>query len=125
RRCRSGWTYWPFTRWGLVTRSTRLRPTRYNSLTTFFFFSSRRRHTSCLSDWSSDVCSSDLAEATAGGQVVRKREWLRCTDPEAKIGRASCRERGWIAVGAVAPRKQRESSAAKGRTGLPKRRIRR
>src|SRR5215831_9864895 len=26
----------------------------------FFFFSSRRRHTSCLSDWSSDVCSSDL-----------------------------------------------------------------
>src|SRR5438045_7438775 len=29
----------------------------------FFFFSSRRRHTRCLSDWSSDVCSSDLAEA--------------------------------------------------------------
>src|SRR5947199_2166224 len=26
----------------------------------FFFFSSRRRHTICLSDWSSDVCSSDL-----------------------------------------------------------------
>src|SRR5438045_7882385 len=25
-----------------------------------FFFSSRRRHTICLSDWSSDVCSSDL-----------------------------------------------------------------
>src|SRR5947199_1683674 len=24
-----------------------------------FFFSSRRRHTICLSDWSSDVCSSD------------------------------------------------------------------
>src|SRR5947199_299062 len=24
-----------------------------------FFFSSRRRHTRCLSDWSSDVCSSD------------------------------------------------------------------
>src|SRR5947199_4775481 len=28
-----------------------------------FFFSSRRRHTRCLSDWSSDVCSSDLAFA--------------------------------------------------------------
>src|SRR5437899_9571826 len=28
--------------------------------TFFFFFSSRRRHTRCLSDWSSDVCSSDL-----------------------------------------------------------------
>src|SRR5437899_5861213 len=25
-----------------------------------FFFSSRRRHTRCLSDWSSYVCSSDL-----------------------------------------------------------------
>src|ERR1039458_2315713 len=31
-----------------------------------FFFSSRRRHTRCLSDWSSDVCSSDL-----GGIVGR------------------------------------------------------
>ena len=26
-----------------------------------FFFSSRRRHTRSLCDWSSDVCSSDLA----------------------------------------------------------------
>ena len=25
-----------------------------------FFFSSRRRHTRLVSDWSSDVCSSDL-----------------------------------------------------------------
>src|SRR5207245_6360716 len=25
-----------------------------------FFFSSRRRHTICYRDWSSDVCSSDL-----------------------------------------------------------------
>src|SRR3989304_4916934 len=25
-----------------------------------FFFSSRRRHTRCSRDWSSDVCSSDL-----------------------------------------------------------------
>src|SRR5205814_7056235 len=31
----------------------------------FFFFSSRRRHTRCLSDWSSDVCSSDLLTAWA------------------------------------------------------------
>src|SRR5438093_8752228 len=29
----------------------------------FFFFSSRRRHTRLVSDWSSDVCSSDLKEA--------------------------------------------------------------
>src|SRR5215467_14821501 len=29
----------------------------------FFFFSSRRRHTRLQGDWSSDVCSSDLAAA--------------------------------------------------------------
>src|SRR5438132_4296177 len=29
-----------------------------------FFFSSRRRHTRSLCDWSSDVCSSDLAFAS-------------------------------------------------------------
>src|SRR5205809_391029 len=28
----------------------------------FFFFSSRRRHTRCSRDWSSDVCSSDLLD---------------------------------------------------------------
>src|SRR6266496_2998165 len=31
-----------------------------------FFFSSRRRHTRSLRDWSSDVCSSDLKLATVG-----------------------------------------------------------
>src|SRR5262249_56081385 len=30
------------------------------AVTWFFFFSSRRRHTRLASDWSSDVCSSDL-----------------------------------------------------------------
>src|SRR2546422_4948777 len=30
-----------------------------------FFFSSRRRHTRCSRDWSSDVCSSDLSSAGA------------------------------------------------------------
>src|SRR5476649_671718 len=37
----------------------------------FFFFSSRRRHTRSLCDWSSDVCSSDLRRA--GGDVSRHR----------------------------------------------------
>src|SRR5476649_2226099 len=31
----------------------------------FFFFSSRRRHTRSLCDWSSDVCSSDLKASSA------------------------------------------------------------
>src|SRR6266498_4259548 len=33
-----------------------------------FFFSSRRRHTRCGRDWSSDVCSSDLVRGA--GDVV-------------------------------------------------------
>src|SRR2546426_5727743 len=34
----------------------------YSSRVSCFFFSSRRRHTRLQGDWSSDVCSSDLAE---------------------------------------------------------------
>src|SRR5204862_5917759 len=85
----------------------------------FFFFSSRRRHTSSLRDWSSDVCSSDLetiaqscgrAVAAMGrpGPGVRRRRApfagkycpLRAGHDGvrgvggAEIGRASCRERG-------------------------------
>src|SRR5690554_5473685 len=37
----------------------------------FFFFSSRRRHTRCGRDWSSDVCSSDLVN-NAGSQCFRR-----------------------------------------------------
>src|SRR5215213_729649 len=38
----------------------------------FFFFSSRRRHTRLVSDWSSDVCSSDLDEgANTLGNTAR------------------------------------------------------
>src|SRR6266516_6845994 len=36
----------------------------------FFFFSSRRRHTRSYGDWSSDVCSSDLIGETPGHDVV-------------------------------------------------------
>src|SRR5437899_7850867 len=42
----------------------------------FFFFSSRRRHTRCLSDWSSDVCSSDLTRVTrADAPKVLEYKW--------------------------------------------------
>src|SRR2546429_36387 len=34
---------------------------RVEEILSFFFFSSRRRHTRCSRDWSSDVCSSDLS----------------------------------------------------------------
>src|SRR5436305_4540611 len=85
-----------------------------------FFFSSRRRHTRCGRDWSSDVCSSDLqlAAGKGDGEIL---EWInanakhkrapweieqwsefhehRGPDSDAEtlaffeIGRASCRER--------------------------------
>src|SRR3989442_12578756 len=35
-----------------------------SALAIVFFFSSRRRHTRCGRDWSSDVCSSDLKNRT-------------------------------------------------------------
>src|SRR5687768_18178601 len=88
--------------------------------TFFFFFSSRRRHTRCSRDWSSDVCSSDLVAKRVDGVmtplgpaqefqvVVEGQENMSVADRTAlvefqqkavrlqravKIGRASCRER--------------------------------
>src|SRR5215213_11200087 len=43
----------------------------------FFFFSSRRRHTRLVSDWSSDVCSSDLRLR------VQRAQRANCLDSEA------------------------------------------
>src|SRR5437763_9131936 len=40
-----------------------------------FFFSSRRRHTRYIGDWSSDVCSSDLGRASASRFPARRRRW--------------------------------------------------
>src|SRR5437899_12243703 len=40
------------------------------SISVWFFFSSRRRHTRCLSDWSSDVCSSDLGLLGVKGWTI-------------------------------------------------------
>ena len=85
----------------------------------FFCVSSRRRHTMLVSDWSSDVCSSDLGgfEGDLNFKLIEKFPWgtpfaefqnfeaaLRgsratqddetwCADSRGQIGRASCRER--------------------------------
>src|SRR5690554_6956033 len=40
-----------------------------------FFFSSRRRHTRCGRDWSSDVCSSDLP-LTSGQLSLKNALWF-------------------------------------------------
>src|SRR5438105_5860832 len=45
--------------WAAVSTRASLMPRTFNCLR--FFFSSRRRHTRSTRDWSSDVCSSDLA----------------------------------------------------------------
>src|SRR2546429_6188802 len=85
-----------------------------------FFFSSRRRHTRCSRDWSSDVCSSDLPgdqgktlslnvpRITVGHVLHSELQQIRSSrlerleakentrdpaDSLIEIGRASCRER--------------------------------
>src|SRR5256885_15498207 len=73
----------------------------------FFFFSSRRRHTRLQGDWSSDVCSSDLAPRqahVAGG--ARPSHGSR-TNRSGGIGRASGRGRGEISVGAGSLKKKK------------------
>src|SRR5207245_7787310 len=47
-----------------------------------FFFSSRRRHTRCYRDWSSDVCSSDLELPKGEKSIVR---WELTPDGEGTI----------------------------------------
>src|SRR5436305_4434730 len=99
-----------------------------------FFFSSRRRHTRCGRDWSSDVCSSDLiVYSRSGGKdrlarlyqpagsgpfpavlQVHGGAWNNKdrTDGQntaldlCEIGRASCRERVEITVGGSALKKK-------------------
>src|SRR5947207_14138651 len=74
----------------------------------FFFFSSRRRHTRSLCDWSSDVCSSDLtgflyslampfvADAVRAERLQRARaQWPRLRSEERRVGK-ECRSR-WAA----------------------------
>src|SRR5437016_10950139 len=54
----------------------------------FFFFSSRRRHTRLVSDWSSDVCSSDLQVISRElrGEKIDIIEWSH--DPATFVARA-------------------------------------
>src|SRR5437879_5476056 len=75
-----------------------------------FFFSSRRRHTSYIGDWSSDVCSSDLERTAIHGfanpHLDRGNEFLgNCAAKNLEIGRASCRERVESAAAGVSRKK--------------------
>src|SRR5207237_1552718 len=96
------------------------------------FFSSRRRHTRFKCDWSSDVCSSDLIHLPLQGLDYWSRvAWHHARgefhrfgyfsgkelSPEPpllllvdKIGRASCRERGWRSgIGRVGKEKRTQT----------------
>src|SRR3989449_3610146 len=54
-------------------RCQRLTPGTLSRGRWFFFFSSRRRHTRCSRDWSSDVCSSDLLGWRTGAEIRASR----------------------------------------------------
>src|SRR5437879_12022444 len=61
-----------------------------------FFFSSRRRQTRYIFDWSSDVCSSDLEGDFGIFAFAGKGKDAKVTfaaGVRSEIGRASCRER--------------------------------
>src|SRR3546814_8912666 len=87
------------------------------SFEVFFFFKQKTAYEVRISDWSSDVCSSDLVEAQEAEAQARRVAALRALSgrasvpiddilpmgeelaagspipPEQEIGRASCRER--------------------------------
>src|SRR5215475_16131240 len=85
-----------------MTREYMLDDQRFAA--TLFFFSSRRRHTRFSRDWSSDVCSSDLAqmdvlplERDAHGARPRHveeplRHVLEARSEERRVGK-ECRSR--------------------------------
>src|SRR5215813_14361360 len=67
----------------------------------FFFFSSRRRHTRCGRDWSSDVCSSDLAIlALALAMSAPSAKLQAQTSPGLSVGAA---EIGGVVTGPAGP----------------------
>src|SRR5690606_40797604 len=70
------------------SQALNMRTVRY----AIFFFSSRRRHTSFSRDWSSDVCSSDLALEAAEGRPwsVLDARFVRPLDREAVLEAAAC-----------------------------------
>src|SRR5437762_5186813 len=67
-------------------------------------FSSRRRHTRYIGDWSSDVCSSDLAGKDRGVGALRYRRGMAAAkqsafcparSEERRVGK-ECRSRWWL-----------------------------
>src|SRR5207245_2669678 len=69
-----------------------------------FFFSSRRRHTRCYRDWSSDVCSSDLPVTE---QMGKNLKGMSFSLPDGPVGVGD----SWTAENEVALAEQLGASA--------------
>src|SRR5256885_9033475 len=52
-----------------------------------FFFSSRRRHTRLQGDWSSDVCSSDLADLSGDSLALARKAHETIANVTSEIAR--------------------------------------
>src|SRR3546814_2066549 len=57
-----------------------------------FFFTQKTAYEMRISDWSSDVCSSDLSGAEAPGARARRRRRRRTPAPHGECGTASRRD---------------------------------
>src|SRR5437762_3930626 len=93
-----------------------------------FFFSSRRRHTRYIGDWSSDVCSSDLRFAVlppvlqgaeprlrVGGQAVTVPAPKKDAPPRTAV--IGLRDGRWTYLGALRSEERRVGKARSGRGG--------
>src|SRR5437764_4034934 len=83
----------------------------------FFFFSSRRRHTRYIGDWSSDVCSSDLAgdrevRCTACCRSISRRAG-RCGRPRTSRSPARSMVAVWLCRISRSPRRSEERRVGK------------
>src|SRR5256885_10613178 len=83
----------------------------------FFFFSSRRRHTRLQGDWSSDVCSSDLAVSNRRSSFIARRPsggW----QPKVRIVPQG-RNAAWL-LWSAAPSVLYSSTASRHPVGIPR-----
>src|SRR5438309_11914744 len=90
----------------------------------FFFFSSRRRHTRWNCDWSSDVCSSDLASRASAlfcrrcsqkSAEAREASRTRARNTTGvQIGRASCRGKSVDLGGRGSIKKKKQEERVRG-----------
>src|SRR5690242_20962818 len=84
----------------------------------FFFFSSRRRHTRLTCDWSSDVCSSDLASSRGEAQAPDRRRWR---SPQRRQARRGAVERRWSSARAAEQEREATRSQEIGRASCRER----